>query len=83
MATEPTQKRDGQPPTDAPATFRSLASTCTASEVRAWALAHDMAVARTGGLPRYVYDLYLAAHDRGPRSAAGMRQGEGLDQGCD
>lgn len=31
------------------------------SEIRAWARDHGIPVARTGGLPRFVYDLYRAA----------------------
>jgi len=43
-------------------------------EVRAWALANGIAVARTGGLPRFAFDLYLAAHSGGGEAIHPARQ---------
>lgn len=43
-------------------------------EVRVWALANGIAVARTGGLPRFAFDLYLAAHSGGGEAIDPARQ---------
>lgn len=44
-------------------------------EIRAWARDNGIQVARTGGLPRFVYDLYQAAQ---PVSRTGTT--EAVDQ---
>lgn len=56
---------DESHPDPAPAAtsgFREAAASCSTRAVRTWALAHGIEVAPTGGLPRFVYELYLAAH---------------------
>lgn len=45
---------------DPATTFQSLATTYDASVVRAWAIERRIEVSRTGGLPRFVYELYAA-----------------------
>jgi hypothetical protein len=40
--------------------FRRLSTAHPASDVRAWALHRGIEVSRTGGLPRFVYELYEA-----------------------
>ena len=49
---------------DPPLVVPPGAAVVSAREVRAWARDHGIRVARTGGLPRFVYDLYRAAHPR-------------------
>jgi hypothetical protein len=44
--------------------FREVARTHDAATVRAWARSAGIEVSPTGGLPRFVYELYLAARDR-------------------
>ncbi len=44
----------GRPPTD----FQRLSRRHDAALVRAWARSCGIEVSPTGGLPRYVYDLY-------------------------
>lgn len=45
--------------------FQRLARRHDAALVRSWARAHGIEVSPTGGLPRYVYDLYeQRARDR-------------------
>lgn len=39
-------------------TFADLRRRYPTARVRAWAIQNDLPVARTGGLPRFVYELY-------------------------
>lgn len=48
--------------------FQRLSSAYPAPVVRRWAHAHGIAVERTGGLPRWLYEMY--ARDAGESSAA-------------
>lgn len=56
--------------------FRQLARAHDAPAVRAWAFARGIELARTGGLPRWVYDLYeqdaQTSASRGPSSSVEM-----------
>lgn len=42
------------------AAFRGLTAAYPAAAVRAWALLRGLEVSHTGGLPRFVYELYAA-----------------------
>lgn len=52
-------------------TFRELSASVSTTEVRAWALGRGMGVSRTGGLPRFVYDEFLASRTESPPPASG------------
>jgi hypothetical protein len=41
--------------------FQTLATTYDAAAVRAWAIEQQIEVSHTGGLPKFVYELYAAA----------------------
>lgn len=51
-------------PVSAALTFADLKRTHPAAEVRAWALSRDIPVAPSGGLPRFVYELYASHASR-------------------
>jgi hypothetical protein len=53
--------------------FRRHADRYDAAAVRSWALSQGIEVSRTGGLPRFVYDLFeaeLAVTPDGPATPA-------------
>lgn len=64
-----------EPVTNVDRTIRAMRARCRTSDVRAWALANGIEVARHGGLPRFVYDLYLDA-----QAAVGPRRSTFLDE---
>jgi hypothetical protein len=45
---------------ESPAPFRDLARSCSAKELRTWAIRRGIDIAPTGGLPRYLYEMYAA-----------------------
>lgn len=47
-----------------PTPFQEASRSLDARTVRTWALRNDIAVSTTGGIPRFVYELYRAAQDR-------------------
>jgi hypothetical protein len=49
------------PPEPDAVPFAELVRACDTGAVRAWARAEGLQVSRTGGLPRFVYEDYLAS----------------------
>jgi hypothetical protein len=46
--------------------FAALRADLDGAQVRAWAIARGLAVSRTGGLPRFVYELYATEKQAAP-----------------
>jgi hypothetical protein len=58
-----TRQQAGVP--TATTSFQTLATTYDAAVVRAWAIEQQIEVSHTGGLPKFVYELYAAALAQG------------------